>query len=100
MLRLSVSESDVANTAGLAKPVKVTLTGVFEPFTHGEVTFELEVSTVRALLREIDRRYPGLAAVLEEDSAVAIDGVIHEIVYTQALAPGAEVYFIPRLESG
>lgn len=81
-------------------PVKVTLIGVFEPFTDGEQTFEVSATTVRALLREIDQRYPGLAAVLEEDSAVAIDGVIHEIVYTHTLAPGAQVYFIPRLESG
>ena len=81
-------------------PVKVTLTGSFEPFTTGEQVLELDVSTVRALLRELDRRYPGLAAVLETDSAVAIDGVIHEIVYTHQLEPGAEVYFIPRLESG
>lgn len=80
--------------------VKVTLTGAFEPYTRGEESFSLRVSSVRALLREIDQRYPGLAAVLEENSAVAIDGVIHEIIYTQALAPGAEVYFIPRLESG
>ena len=80
--------------------VHVTLTGVIEPFTRGEESFWLEASNVRALLREIDRRYPGLAVVLEQDSAVAIDGVIHEIVYTQTLAPGAEVYFILRLESG
>ncbi|MCD8504471.1 MAG: MoaD/ThiS family protein [Burkholderiaceae bacterium] len=86
--------------ADQARPVKVTLTGAFEPYTRGEETFKLAVSTVRGLLREIDRRYPGLAAVLEEDSAIAIDGVVHEIVYTQPLAPGAEVYFIPRLESG
>lgn len=94
MTRQSVSEGD-----GFS-PVRVTLTGSFEPFTHGEESFELRASNVRAVLREIDRRYPGLAQVLEEESAVAIDGVIHEIVYTHALAPGAEVYFIPRLESG
>lgn len=94
------SEAKPVNPAALNTPVKVTLTGVFEPFTKGEQTFEVTATTVRGLLREIDRRYPGLAAVLEEDSAVAIDGVIHEIVYTQVLAPGAEVYFIPRLESG
>lgn len=84
----------------MAKPVRVTLTGTFEPFTRGEETFEVQAANVRALLREIDRRYRGLAAVLEENSAVAIDGVIHEIVYTQTLAPGSEVYFIPKLESG
>lgn len=83
-----------------SNPVKVTLTGAFEPFTKGEEVFEAQASTIRALLREIDKRYPGLAAVLEEDSAVAIDGVIHEIVYTHSLTPGAQVYFIPRLEGG
>jgi molybdopterin converting factor small subunit len=60
----------------------------------------MAASTVRAVLRELDAKYPGLAAFLEEESAVAIDGVIHEIIYTQPLAPGSEIYFIPRLESG
>ena len=81
-------------------PVKVTLTGAFKPFTDGEVRMTLHVDTMRGLLRAIDKRYPGLGEVLEEDTAVAIDGVIHEIVYTHPLAPGCEVFFIPRLESG
>ena len=80
--------------------VTVTLAGAFEPFTLGPQTFEMAASTVRAVLRELDAKYPGLAAFLEEESAVAIDGVIHEIIYTQPLAPGSEIYFIPRLESG
>ncbi len=81
-------------------PVKVTLTGAFKPFTQGGETFELHVRTIRGLLRELDQLYPGLGEVLEEDTAIAIDGVIHEVVYTHPLRPGAEVYFIPRLESG
>ena len=80
--------------------VKVTLAGAFEPLTTEPQTFDLAVSNVRGVLRELDARCPGLAALLEEESAVAIDGVIHEIIYTQPLAPGTEVYFIPRLESG
>lgn len=81
-------------------PVQVTLTGAFKPFTDGEVRMALHVHTMRGLLSAIDRQYPGLAEVLEEDTAVAIDGIIHEIVYTQPLNPGCEVFFIPRLESG
>lgn len=81
-------------------PVQVTLTGAFRPFTDGEVRMALQVGTMRALLSAIDKQYPGLGEVLEEDTAVAIDGVIHEIVYTQPLKPGCEVFFIPRLESG
>jgi sulfur-carrier protein len=81
-------------------PVRVTLTGAFRPYTEGGETFELQVRTIRGLLRALDERYPGLGEVLEQDTAIAIDGVIHEVVYTHRLRPGAEVYFIPRLESG
>ncbi len=81
-------------------PVKVTLTGAFEPFTRAPESFEVDVTNVRGLLRAIDQRYPGLADVLEQDSAVAIDGVIQEIVYTHRLPAGCEVFFIARLESG
>lgn len=81
-------------------PVRVTLTGALPPHTSGELTLELNVSTMRGLLRELNERYPGIEEVLEEDTAVAIDGVIHEIIYTQPLPPGCEVFFIPRLESG
>jgi molybdopterin converting factor small subunit len=81
-------------------PVTVTLTGAFEPFTKGGETFEFHVKTMRAVLRALDEQYPGLGQLLEEESAVAVDGVINEIVYTQVLLPGSAVFFIPRLESG
>ncbi len=87
-------------TLGQRAPVKVTLTGAFEPFTSGEVYLELQVASMRGLLRAIDERYPGLATLLENDSAVAIDGVIQEVVYTHPLPAGCEVFFIARLESG
>lgn len=88
-----MSESDQAC-------VTVTLASAFEPFTSGPQTFQMAVGSMRAVLRELDARYPGLAALLEEESAVAIDGVIHDIIYTQPLASGSDVYFIARLESG
>lgn len=81
-------------------PVKVVLNGAFRPWTEGGETFEIHAGTLKGVLRELDRLYPGLGEVLEEDTAVAIDGVIHEIVYTQKLNPGSEIYFIPKIESG
>jgi sulfur-carrier protein len=84
----------------LRAPVRVTLTGAMPPFTSGEMSFELSVTNMRGLLRALNDRFPGIGEVLEEDTAVAIDGVIHEVVYTQVLPPGCEVFFIPRLESG
>jgi molybdopterin synthase sulfur carrier subunit len=80
--------------------VKVTLTGAFKPWTQGGETFEFEVRNIKGVLRELDRLYPGLGEVLEEDTAVAVNGVLHEIIYTQVLEPGAEIYFIPKIESG
>lgn len=84
----------------LRSPVRVTLTGALPPFTSGEMSFELPVTNMRGLLSALNERFPGIGEVIEEDTAVAIDGVIHEIIYTQVLPPGCEVFFIPRLESG
>lgn len=84
----------------LRTPVRVTLTGALPPFTSGEISFELSVTNMRELLRALNDQFPGIGEVIESDTAVAIDGVIHEIVYTQVLPPGCEVFFIPRLESG
>jgi len=44
--------------------------------------------------------FPGLGETLEEETSIAIDGVIHEVDYTQPVKPGAEVFFIPRIEGG
>lgn len=95
----SGSDSGPAVTANTA-PVRVTLTGALPPYTDSELTLELSVSNMRGVLRALNERFPGIGEVLEEDTAVAIDGVIHEIIYTQPLPPGCEVFFIPRLESG
>ena len=48
----------------------------------------------------MDELFPGLGEHLEEETSIAIDGVIHEVVYTQAVRPGGEVFFIPRIEGG
>ena len=37
---------------------------------------------------------------LEEEATVAINGEMHETGYFQPVPPGAEVFFIPRLEGG
>ena len=44
--------------------------------------------------------YPGLGHHLEEDTNVAINGDLYEIVYTQPVPAGSEVFFIPRIEGG
>ena len=43
---------------------------------------------------------PGQRASEEEETTVAINGEYHETGYFQPVPPGAEVFFIPRIEGG
>ena len=62
--------------------------------------FEIQARTVRGVIRAMDELFPGLGEHLEEETSIAIDGVIHEVVYTQVIRAGGEVFFIPRIEGG
>jgi molybdopterin converting factor small subunit len=88
------------NTA-LPQVVRVMLTGGFSRrYTTGVREFEIQARTVRGVIRAMDELFPGLGEHLEEETSIAIDGVIHEVVYTQVIRPGGEVFFIPRIEGG
>ena len=78
----------------------VLTTGFAQRYTGGVKQFEIEATTMRGLLKQMEALYPGLGEVLEEDTSVAIDGELHEVVYTQPLKPGSEIFFLPRIEGG
>jgi molybdopterin converting factor small subunit len=81
--------------------VRVMLTGGFSRrYTDGIREFEIAARTVRGVISAMDRLYPGLGEHLEEETSLAVNGVIHEVVYTQIIPAGAEVFFIPRIEGG
>jgi sulfur-carrier protein len=61
---------------------------------------ELEVDTVRALIKELERRFPGLGPQVEESMAVAIDGVIVQDTYLEPIGPDSEVFLIPKIAGG
>ena len=48
--------------------------GSCHQFTGGKTEFEVEATTFRQLVRELERNYPGLGNQVEEGMAVAIDG--------------------------
>ncbi|HUA53123.1 MAG TPA: MoaD/ThiS family protein [Candidatus Sulfotelmatobacter sp.] len=80
---------------------RVVLTSGFSRrYTGGEKEFEIEAKTLGGVIKEMDRRFPGLGHHLEEETTVAIDGEIHDVGYYQPVGPGAEVFFIPKLEGG
>ena len=67
----------------------------------GDVTeLELDVPNIRALIRALEERFPGLGEQVEESMAVAIDGVIFQDSYLDPIPADAEVALIPRIAGG
>ena len=75
-------------------------TGFSRRYTGGVREFQIEAKSLRGVIKELDRLYPGLGEHLEGETTVAIDGEIHEVGYLQPLRQGSEVFFIPKLEGG
>ena len=69
-------------------------------FTGGETEFEVEADTVRRMIAELDRRYPGLGHQIDEGMAVAIDGEIYQDAYQARLKPDSEIVLIPKIGGG
>jgi molybdopterin synthase sulfur carrier subunit len=82
-------------------PARVVLiSSLSGSYTGGAKEFEIEAKTLHDIIRSLDERYPGLGEHLEEETTVAIDGEIHEVGYFQAVRPGCEIFFIPKIEGG
>lgn len=69
-------------------------------YTDGETNIVVEAGTMRAVVRQLDEKYPGLGAVLREGMAVAIDGTIFQDFFLEEVGPDAEVCFLPAIEGG
>jgi len=79
----------------------VLSSGFSRRYTGGAREFDIEATTMRDVLKELDRRYPGIHDHLVEETTVAIDGEIHdEPAYFQKVRDGCEIFFIPKLEGG
>ena len=80
---------------------RVTLSGVaVNRFTGGVTELEVEADTVRRLILELDRRYPGLGKQVEDSMAIAIDGEIYQDAYGATFGPDSEVCIIPKISGG
>jgi len=69
-------------------------------FTSGLTELEVEANTVRRLILELDRRFPGLGHQIDEGMALAIDGEIYQDAYLAQLNPDSEIYLIPKIGGG
>ena len=70
-------------------------------FTGGVADFEVAAPTVRALIRELEERYPGLGAQVRDGFiSVAIDGDIHQDAFLEEIGENSEVAFLPAIRGG
>ena len=69
-------------------------------FTGGQSEFDVEATTVRRMINELERRFPGLGQQIDESMAVAIDGTIYQDAYQTPLDPDSEVVLIPKIGGG
>lgn len=69
-------------------------------FADGVTEHELAVGDVRQLVRELEARFPGIAARLERGTAVAIDGEIYQDWFLEPIGQDSEVRFLPAIEGG
>ena len=62
-------------------PARVVLSSGFSRrYTGGVTEFVIEAKNLRGIIREMDRMFPGLGETLQEETTVAIDGAIHELL--------------------
>ena len=71
-----------------------------QSLTGGVTEFEVEATTFRRLVLELERRFPGLGKQVEEGMAIAIDGEIFQDAYGAELKPGSEIVLIPKIGGG
>ncbi|HJS85908.1 MAG TPA: MoaD/ThiS family protein [Acetobacteraceae bacterium] len=71
-----------------------------QALTGGQDAIEVAARTFRALVRELNGRFPGLGTQVEEGMAIAIDGVIYQDAYDAKLEEGSEIYLIPKIAGG
>jgi sulfur-carrier protein len=71
-----------------------------QQFADGRREFEVEATTFRRLVLELELRFPGLGKQVEESMAIAIDGEIFQDAYAAELKPNSEIYLIPKIGGG
>ncbi|MGI8840915.1 MAG: MoaD/ThiS family protein [Caulobacteraceae bacterium] len=72
----------------------------FRRFTGGAAAFDVEALTVGRMIAELDARFPGFGDHIAGRMAIAIDGEIHQDADGAPLAPGSDIYLVPRIGGG
>ena len=80
--------------------IKVFLGSNLKNFTNGVEELELEATSVKSLIAEMERQYPGIADALESGFALAIDGEVIANPDYEKLEEVSEVRFLSPMRGG
>jgi molybdopterin converting factor small subunit len=69
-------------------------------YTGGKTELDVDATTFRRLVVELEQRFPGLGKQVEDSMAVAIDGEIYQDAYGAVLRPESEIVLIPKIGGG
>jgi molybdopterin converting factor small subunit len=79
---------------------------MLQPLSGGVKQVEIEARTVRQIVDELERLYPGMKDRLVEDGrlrpnvSVAVDGEVARMGLLEKVADAGEVHFIPAIGGG
>jgi sulfur-carrier protein len=69
-------------------------------YTGGRTELEVEATTIRRLILELDERFPGFGRQIEDSMAVVIDGVICQDTYLESFGAASEIVLMPKIAGG
>ena len=79
---------------------RVHLAASLRDLTDGVAEVEVEATTVRRLITQLDERFPGLGERLSEGTSVSINGEIIPDALYEDIPEDAEIHFLPTLSGG
>lgn len=85
---------------------KVYIPALLREMTDGVTEVDVEANSVRAVVKQLDARFPGIAERLRKGDklvdgiSVSVDGVISNRGLFTPVADHSEVHFIPAIGGG
>ena len=79
---------------------KVFLGSSLKKFTNGVEELEIETTSVKSLIADLERKFPGIAEALDSGFALAIDGEVIANPGYEKIKEVSEVRFLSPLKGG
>ena len=80
--------------------LKVCLSGPLKAAADGTASVSINAATIRELLRELIKQYPGMQNQLDDGIAVSVNGQIFRDNWSKKIPAGAEIFLLPRIQGG